>query len=330
LVKVTTFGVFCLPCVFFILWFWTNTIDSRFSLKVISKFIFLTFMIFVVPIAISWIWFQFCDHQKSLNPLAFDLLSSNKAWYFGLPGQRGTADTWWQIFSNSHLINIFGSFNFGNAKFPIFLITGFLAALTSPRWRFVLMMLFICFSFPLLVFVNLYYVHDYYFYANNLFLSLFSGLTLLGLLERAGNRQLLLALLFVPSFFALTYMEFLRSYPYFVITNTNKLAQLVKENTNENEILLIYGFDWNPAIPYYAQRRTIMDRENLALNSPKMLKAIENLGNDKITAMFIQGKRDSNFINERVARFNLNPIPIGFGNYFLYLSNARLKTIHTP
>jgi hypothetical protein len=102
------------------------------------------------------------------------------------------------------------------------------------------------------------------------------------------------------------------------------LSRAVKAYTKESDIILIYGFDWSSALPYYSQRRALMDRWELSFEDRKFQLALKQLGEDKITAMVITGKRrnDGIFIEERVKNFNLLPNP-AYRNWFADLYVAK-------
>ncbi len=68
-----------------------------------------------------------------------------------------------------------------------------------------------------------------------------------------------------------------------------------------------------------------MDKWDLPLSSLKLQKALEGLGADRIKAMLIVGERSADFIKERVDYFNLNPAPLGWPGFRLYLSRDGSK-----
>lgn len=62
----------------------------------------------------------------------------------------------------------------------------------------------------------------------------------------------------------LSQLQFYRSFWYSKIksysTNTNylEIASQVQSITSSDGVLLVYGHEWNPLIPYYSQRRSLM------------------------------------------------------------------------
>jgi hypothetical protein len=105
--------------------------------------------------------------------------------------------------------------------------------------------------------------------------------------------------------------------PYYQLQKTNELtlhplAKSVNLNTNENDVVLIYGLDWSSELPYYSQRKTLMDRWNMPLQNDKFQLALKALADEKIAAMVVAGEKrnDPLFINQRIRKFNLSPRPV--------------------
>ena len=40
--------------------------------------------------------------------------------------------------------------------------------------------------------------------------------------------------------------------------DAGKIAEVLKEQTSLESSIVIFGFDWNPIIPYYSERRAFM------------------------------------------------------------------------
>ncbi|GBE75118.1 hypothetical protein myaer87_23450 [Microcystis aeruginosa NIES-87] len=114
------------------------------------------------------------------------------------------------------------------------------------------------------IFTNLHFVHNYYPYANALFLLVAAGFALVGLIEK--NRRILHYIGWLTlTLVLLCQFHLYRDYWYPQINHRNELeinyleiAERVKNRTSTNGVILIYGSDWNPLIPYYSQRRALM------------------------------------------------------------------------
>ena len=89
----------------------------------------------------------------------------------------------------------------------------------------------------------------------------------------------------------------------------------IQKHTAPDDILLIYGHDWNPAISYYSGRKSIMERYYLPLDDSLMAETLENNGIENIKAMIIAGYKlyDSTFMRGRFEYFGLDSIPVYSG-----------------
>jgi hypothetical protein len=262
--------------------------------------------------------------------LTADLLTANALhdWCFGTLSQRLSPLVWNQIFLNSFAVNMFESIPLGPLKFPIFLIASFALVLVIPKRRVEQTLSFLCFLLPILAFTNLFYIHDYYYYENNIFFFVFIGFTMVAIWENCNLKgQTFIPLIVIPLFLSFSYAEY-RIYYFPHQTNVtlpqvvaDTLGKLIRNNTRENDVLLIYS-DTDPTIPYYSQRRALMDKRDLPLDSPLMSKALVNLDGLRIGAMVIQGPRDIGFIRERILRFRLNPQAIKIFDYLIFFKDA--------
>ena len=130
-----------------------------------------------------------------------------------------------------------------------------------------------------LIFANLHAVHDYYAYANGIFLLGALGLGLLGLLEaEVSRRRIGVGLLFGLLMIGLT--GYARGYLQVQRRDHRQLIPLgdeLRRMTNPEDVVLIYGWDWSPELPYLAQRRALMDRQERSLDDPAMREAVDNL-----------------------------------------------------
>lgn len=78
------------------------------------------------------------------------------------------------------------------------------------------------------------------------------------------------------------------------------------------DVILIYGWDWNSLIPYYAERRAIMAPGTREHEFKTLDQILANLPPRRIAAMLV--KKDAfnatpRFIRERATRFGLFPLP---------------------
>jgi hypothetical protein len=257
-----------------------------------------------LPLLAAFAWAGHADSLKSMNPLAGFIVSDNMAaWNFGTLAQKASAAVWrdilWEIVKP-----VLGH----GAVYALFL-----PAFFSKRLRRAAVLSSLAFLSGPAVFTNLYFVHEYYSYANALLLVVAVGLGLSALMERPRLRLVGLAL--IPLLMAGMYYRY---YEHYVPMHRGAAAagaefyEAVKGLAGEDDVLLIYGLDWNPVLPYYTERRAIMDREQRPLDDPAMREAVYGTGRERITAMVLcgPGRGDAGFVEERARFFGLAPYPL--------------------
>jgi hypothetical protein len=319
LVKVTTFVVFCLPTFLFFLWFMKREGGQERSASLAGRLIFKKYIVYcaimlILPFIANFVWTAYADYQKSLNPLAISLLSKNlHNWVFGTWAQKMSLGAWKQIYFNSGilpcifysplgLIMLFGfyiSTRFRSRKIMVFILSG------------------ICFLSGPLIFTNLYFRHDYYFYSSNLFLLFMLGFIVISIMDYKKNRFRFSVALVI---YCLLLLHLLGGYLYAYYPRQIKqdlsvkyIGELIKKSTNEGDIIFVTGDEWNSRIPYYAQRRAIMDGSCLSINDANLQGSLARLKDESlcINAMVIFGTNASRkYIDERIGYFELDPTPV--------------------
>jgi len=247
-------------------------------------------LLVVTPLLLALIWTWYAQAQREQNPIAASFLTTNGelgAWAWGTLNDRLSARTWVPIAGRTS--DVVGG---------CFVLPLALGGLVLARRRVVeaswSAMLFLA---VVLAFPRLHRVHDYYAYENGLFLLAMVGWGVTGLVERGGWRTaagvvlLLIALQQGLSTYVRGRLEVQRSNA----SGYLPLATFIRSTTAPDDVLLIYGQDWSPAIPYVAQRRALMDRSDRSLTSPIMLDAIARLDRAglRIGAMLVCGNSRS-------------------------------------
>lgn len=82
----------------------------------------------------------------------------------------------------------------------------------------------------------------------------------------------------------------------------------IKKYTHPDNVIFIYGRDWNPSFPYYAQRKAVMDWKKIPLKDNAIQRSLRNTG--KISALVISNTTDEAFIKEQVQYLGFNEIPV--------------------
>ena len=55
------------------------------------------------------------------------------------------------------------------------------------------------------------------------------------------------------------------------------VIEKIRDLVPKNEVVLVYGLDWNPSVAYYSEHRTIMDRGNRPLHEPPISESLRLL-----------------------------------------------------
>jgi hypothetical protein len=214
--------------------------------------------IIAIPFTLFDIWTRFTDSQKQRNPIAVHLLSTlptTRRWYLG---------TWSQVFSVDMLHTLLraSTDTLGILAVPMIVASVWLALsykIIDRRNGIVLLGALSAFLLPFVLFANSHIVHNYYDTENAIFLICALSIVVSRLFS-TGHRQggwNLLALI-VASQLAWFGLFFVRD-----IRNPKdrpmlEIVQAIDQRTDPESIVVIYGQDWSPVIPYYARRRAVM------------------------------------------------------------------------
>jgi hypothetical protein len=254
------------------------------------------------PFAAGIIWSHHADAVKALNPLAGFLLSpAQAAWGMGGLAQRFAPGFWAKIFSTwtGGVLGLVGQ-----------TVLGIFALMPQPqsRWRFVALMA--CFLAGPLAFANFYFIHDYYFYESGLFLLAAAGLALdrvldASLLARPARWAIVLVVI------AAGFLTYSQTYYTLIPGNaarTSELARALKLVTKTDDVIIIYGQDWNPLVPYFSGRRALMFPGSTQDNTAAQETAFANLKGERVGALVMAGpmRTRSDLVGLLANRFGLS------------------------
>lgn len=212
-------------------------------------------IIFLVPIAIGYAWVNFTDGLKLENPFGRELTSSALTeWNWGTLSQRISVQNWsillWErIFS----LNV-------GAWFGVFLLVIPFIVKVERKVRTIAFASIVLAIIPLLLFINLHLVHDYYQVANIIFLGYGISLVLATTISpKLGTHAALLGLvtLMVSNYASLsrTYLPQIENR----FTKENRdmaIASIIKRELPEDMQFVAFGNDWSSTLPYLSQRKS--------------------------------------------------------------------------
>jgi hypothetical protein len=273
-VKITTFAGFLLAASLFTLHTWQKSQKNKFN--TISTVVIPAIAFVLIPYIAVLEWTHFADSHKLLNPITSEFITSKAltTWNFGTLEQRFSF-----AFLRPFKRVFWGDFP---ALSPVAL--ALTPCLFFGQYRKLALVSLALFVFPILVFTNLHIIHGYYQYANGVFLIMATGFCLLNLLESEGLQKnlgfgaLILCLLFQVK------LDWIQA------TNTKEkpvleAAAAIRKYTSPSDVLLIYGYDWSPALPYYSQRRALMFPGMRLPSEPKLKSALTQLSKYRVGAI---------------------------------------------
>ena len=218
--------------------------------------ILLVFFSFLIPIILALSWVKFTDQIKE-ESLFGNMLTSTalSKWNYG-PLEMRTDTTvlqkvfWDRVISN----NIAGYAGLGLL---------FLGLIFSDKKSRILIGLCLgLFVLPILIFLNLHQVHDYYQTSSTLFLIIALAIAITTILPKITIKLPLLPIV-VIGLVSYNLYCFTEDYQKSTVkqykTNQDRaliISEIIKNNTSENDAAVVFGYDWSSVISYYSERKT--------------------------------------------------------------------------
>jgi hypothetical protein len=220
------------------------------------------FALLLPPPIVFWTWNRFADAQKAKNAIADSPAASMVS--ATLHAHLWNLGTWGQLFSKQLVFALVDACNdsLGNIVVPLIaaLIVFVFYRDFDRETRLLYSIAFAAFCFPLLLFTNLYIQHNYYFTENAIFL-IFAIAVIISRLFSTGRRALAWGLLLLTLLFQLIHFrEFFAkdiANPYY--NELLPIADTIRLHTDPDGVVVIYGQEWSPVIPYYSERRALME-----------------------------------------------------------------------
>ena len=311
LVKLTTFPAFALVGGAIYLYGRKrrgNALQNRSTLsRLLSSHLASSVLFIGLPVFLAWLWVRYTDQVRALNMVTGPLSSTNLwTWNFGTWEQK-LSSTSWKVILNQTIPDLLGS--------PVSL---FLAAVgifvARHRWLPFLISL-LGFLTAFLIFTNLHVVHNYYAYANGIFLLAAVSWAIVALLESGNWRRLAGTALFL--IIVITSINGYYSRLYATQSNNanlfNNLAFTINRITPPGDVVLIFSREWTSELPYYSERRALiwprwMPRD---LDAPAIREAIGKLQGYRIGAVALcdGSQKNVDLVQKTVNGFSLTTSP---------------------
>lgn len=259
LVKITTFFGFAFAAALFL-------ISSSPSELVRSGFVWTVrrsvpiVLCVCVALILTVAWIKFSDIQKSKTVWGHLLTSQNlSTWNYGTWAQKTSFDYWRGVAFGRAARELLGS--------PWALVFALSAVLAFGRGlRLITVGLLISYATPFFVFANLHQIHNYYQYANGVFLVCIAACGIEALRESWDDRLATIGTVVIA---VMLLMGFRRDFlplmnPQRIGSQTLALASFAREHTGPDDVLLGFGLQWSPEVPYYATRRAMLINEGIS------------------------------------------------------------------
>ena len=262
---------------------------------------FIAFLFFVcLPVLAALAWTHYADEVRSQNVIG--ILTTSTAlteWTFGSFSQRLSPNTW-KILFDRIIPDLLG----GSA----ILLVPLLGICLARHRLFPFLTCILGFLSTFLIFTNLHLVHNYYAYANGIFLIAASSCAVVGLLEQKNWAHLLgIVIFFVLIFVSVN--GYYKGYYYTIQKNNasqlDNVAYAIKRMTRPEEMILVFGGEWSSELPYYSERRALMWPPWVPqdMDSPIMKEALSKLSDTRVGALIVcnTARADSRLIKRATA-----------------------------
>ncbi len=320
LVKVTTFMLYLLPAG----WWAVMRLWAARKGAWRTELIWMAGAV-AVPFAATLWWLQFADATKALNPLGVAFTSAGvRDFSLGTNATRFSAELW------ATKIRIVAE---QLTWWPAMAFCGLMwLGAGRGRWREIAICL-VWFMAVLVGFPVLYAYHDYYYVANTVLLLLAMGLALVALAESRVARGVVYgAIIFMLGAQVGRYIEHYYPGQNAVSPGGDGLTRSLQAMTNPRDVVVVLGLDWNSMTPYYSQRRAMMIRDDIAVDGPRVERALTMLDGEKIGALVIAGHPPGEqWLIDRVAARGVHPQPVYlWHDVRVFLPEARrVELLHT-
>jgi hypothetical protein len=251
LVKVTTLAPFFALGTSLAVWgLWNDRERGRLKASIALA---MSLVCIVLPVTATWAWTKFADSVKAQNPIGIYLTSKAlSSWNFGTLSERLHPRIYLQLLRASD--NQIGNFWAAVIVLVVY-------ALMRRRSNWIAAMCLALYVSTILIFFNLHVVHEYYPYANSIFLVVATGALITSVLKSRGAQAWVGVVLLILEMGACEYRYFTHYYP---MQSTNApgrpdAAALIDSTTAPQGIIVIVGLDWSSEFPYQSHRRAIMD-----------------------------------------------------------------------
>jgi hypothetical protein len=206
----------------------------------------------IVALAVLSLWVAFADRLKVSHTFGRNLTSENlKPWLYGSTAQKLSWPFWRDVVFNYRMLETLGR--------PVLLLVTLAVAVVFGRravaWALVLLVLY---AIPFAMFTNLHMIHDYYQYANGLFVVCVVGVVAWH--ARPGWRRWIAVALIGCTVASMIQRTWKYEWKHMIARTdgwTTMVIGRAVRDLPEDGVLLVFGYDWSSEIAYYGEHRAI-------------------------------------------------------------------------
>ena len=325
--KITTFFAFGIIAGLWLAHWMVTSLAHREPGWVFLRTVLRGVLIGIVPVGVAFFWSELADGVRAQNQLADNFLLTEQLsrWIYGDLAMKTDRGMWRALTDRTISVTM------GGWAVTIILIG------ISVFMRYRLWLVGACLGLAYLVptvFTNVHMVHDYYAYANALFLVVGCGLGIAALLERKQLGASLLAFLLVWMTARSMQTEYTKGYAVGQRSFRGDLVEIehlfAARQESENSLLFIWGAEWSSAIPLFAKRRAVMIRTHTpGVDSPQWKELTSKVAGYPISGLVFchHISLDKQFVQSRAAYFNIEPsVTAQIGACAYYLDPASATT----
>jgi hypothetical protein len=306
--KATTWAVFCLPwAMIFFGDLWRARKGGRRAWVALADEAFLVGLP-LLAVGFGWVWLT--DRIKELNPIGGFLTSANlRNFNFGTWEQHWDPAVWKTLWNH-----------WNNVALPwwALLAAGAGAVFAPARSRWLLLVAVATFFAGPFLFINLYAIHDYYFYAVVWAGCLAAGVVAAGWwdAERPAWLRVTVAAGLIAVVCAAQHASYRRDY-YMIQTAPRGpgfgLADAIKLLTKNSDVIVMQSPDWSAIVPFWAERRMLMIPDSqMFLREQAVRESIELLRDESVPLVIFRGetRTHKDWILQRIRDFGLELFPL--------------------
>lgn len=270
-------------------------ISNHQNKKILFKECLKSVCLFLVPVLIGICWVKYTDAIKSENPFGLTLISKNLSdWNYGTLSQRLSLNTWKEIVWNRGFFQAAG----GYVGLLTLIISAsiFFTRKVDRKTKLLIAVSLLLYLLPLLIFINLHYVHEYYQVACSIFLIAAISMVICYMLPIISGVSAIIPVTVI--LMMLANISIFNGYYGIVMKRSIReqdprslqaydIGRYLRDVTLPGTGLVIFGQTWSSEIPFHAQRKSMSVPPSFPEYRQLWADPQKYLGNTPISAIVV-------------------------------------------